>query len=209
MHAVTGCDATSFFYGIGKKKAFQVVLASEEFQNALSLVGEITALGEETKYVLESFVCELYGSSKMEDINELQYRTFSSKCDPRSLPPTKDEVSQYFLRDNYAALVMKSGLDWHPNITNPTFHGWKIINDSLVVNWMTKPPIPEMLAEALNCKCQKGKCETKRCRCLSANLKCNVLCQCNDCNNCDEEDVTDSDESSTEDCYLSEESDGE
>ncbi len=65
---------------------------------------------------------------------------------------------------------------------SPVGYGWKLEGDLLEIVWGTQEPAPESMLEYVNCKCKKG-CKTKRCSCQKANLKCTELCQCNDCEN--------------------------
>ena len=39
LHAMTGCDSTSAFYGIGKKKAYKIVKDSPRFLEVLAQLG--------------------------------------------------------------------------------------------------------------------------------------------------------------------------
>ena len=57
FHAVTGCDSTSSFYGIGKKKTWNVIEKSSEFQTALGRLGQTIALSKKLAEVYEkSFI---------------------------------------------------------------------------------------------------------------------------------------------------------
>ena len=40
LHAITGCDTTSSFNGIGKVKCFKIMESEESFIDAMSLLGE-------------------------------------------------------------------------------------------------------------------------------------------------------------------------
>jgi hypothetical protein len=63
----------------------------------------------------------------------------------------------------------------------------------------------QLILELVNCKCKKG-CESRRCSCFKASLKCTDLCQCIDCQNSKsgEEDIeSDSDTFSSCDDFSS------
>ena len=61
FHAVTGCDSTSSFFRIGKKKAWKVLLSKPEHQMVLSQVGAQLPLSPAVAQGCEKFVCHLYG----------------------------------------------------------------------------------------------------------------------------------------------------
>jgi hypothetical protein len=56
FHSITGCDTTSFFYGISKKKAYKVY---EQDANLLEGIGEAELTDEKIK-LAEAFICKLY-----------------------------------------------------------------------------------------------------------------------------------------------------
>jgi hypothetical protein len=54
FHSITGCDTTSFFYGISKKKAYKVY---EQDVNLLEGIGEAELTDEKIK-LAEVFICK-------------------------------------------------------------------------------------------------------------------------------------------------------
>ena len=64
FHALTGCDSTSAFSGIGKKKAWKVLLTKEQMQRDLCTLGQNPAIQEPVQKAAESFICSLYTSAK-------------------------------------------------------------------------------------------------------------------------------------------------
>ena len=64
FHALTGCDSTSAFSGIGKKKAWKVLLTKEQMQRDLCTLGQNPAIHEPAQKAAESFICSLYTSAK-------------------------------------------------------------------------------------------------------------------------------------------------
>jgi hypothetical protein len=55
FHSITGCDTTSFFYGISKKKAYKVY---EQDANLLEGIGEAELTDEKIK-LAEAFMCKV------------------------------------------------------------------------------------------------------------------------------------------------------
>ena len=112
LHALTGCDSTSFIHGIGKEKAYKIFEQNEVYTDALSLLSEFEVVPPNVIDPLEQFICHLYNFPEDKDINEVRYRRFISrtkkKIDPDTLPLTKDE---FFLRSNYTALIHSTILE--------------------------------------------------------------------------------------------------
>ena len=67
-------------------------------------------------------------------------------------------------------------------IPSPIGNGWQLSDGEIEIQWMMRPPAPDSLLECIVCKCKTG-CQTKRCSCQKAELKCTELCSCVDCQN--------------------------
>ena len=77
FHALTGCDSTSALSGIGKKKAWKVLIKKNQIQGDLSRLGESSSLQENVKEIAESFICSIYASGKScVNADEAQYFLF-------------------------------------------------------------------------------------------------------------------------------------
>ena len=191
LHALTGCDSTIFIHGIGKEKAYKIFEQNEVYTDALSLLGEFEVVPPNVIDLLEQFVCHLYNflyvSPEDKYINEVRYKRFISrtkkKINPETLPPTKDECFLHLKRSNYTALIMKSAFQLHPVTLLPQDHGWLLKDGKLEVQWMNQPFIPPSLREITSCKCKKGRCGNRRCKCVNVGLLCSDVCNCIDCEN--------------------------
>ena len=73
LHAMSGCDTTSCFIGIGKKKCLSILESNERFLAAIGKLGESTELERNTLSVLEEYVCRLYSMKHCDDINKTKY----------------------------------------------------------------------------------------------------------------------------------------
>ena len=63
-------------------------------------------------------------------------------------------------------------------------HGWADDSCSnLEVQWMTNPPAPKEVLQAVSCSCQATNCKTNKCSCQSFKLPCTDLCNCLHCKN--------------------------
>ena len=120
--------------------------------------------------------------------------TLLGKCSEDSLPSNYDSLYQHILRVNFASYICKNCIIPILNAPSPVGYGWSIVGDTLEITWGTQGSAPDSILEFVSCKCKKG-CQTKRCSCHKANLKCTELCQCSSCENSeiDEEEPIDND----------------
>ena len=68
--ALPGCDTTSCFIGIGKKKCLSILQSNARFLTAMGTLGESTELEQNTLSVLEEYVCRLYSMKNCNNINK-------------------------------------------------------------------------------------------------------------------------------------------
>ena len=89
FHALTGCDSTSGFAGIGKVKAFKVLKKSLSSYYDLKTLADDINISEESIYKLQQFVCHLYMQTyKDSDIDNLRHKLSCQKrAKNESLPP--------------------------------------------------------------------------------------------------------------------------
>ena len=188
LHALSGCDSTSCFSGIGKAKCLKVLQTDQRFLDAACLLGEEENPSETVTEVLEEYVCHLYGNKKETSINTTRYKFFSTKKklpDPQKLPPTKDALYLHFARANYQVREWKSALNIDYEQLDPDGKGWTTENNILNIKWMNQKPAPESILEFVSCQCRKNACKTGLCRCRNVNLLCSDICNCTNCENID------------------------
>jgi hypothetical protein len=102
FHSITGCDTTSFFYGISKKKAYKVY---EQDVNLLEGIGEAELTDEKIK-LAEVFICKLY-NQVTDTSDEARDLMFGKSKSPESLPPTSDALKLHIERAHFQASVWK------------------------------------------------------------------------------------------------------
>ncbi|XP_046856604.1 uncharacterized protein LOC124449684 [Xenia sp. Carnegie-2017] len=188
FHAFTGCDTTSSFYGKGKKTAWNILLRNHKYLNSFSSLGSAFPPSEELVFQLNRFVCLLYGDKDSEDVNKCRLSLFKAgKCSDEQLPPTCDSLLQHIRRSNYQAAIWRSCLQPQMDIPPPDENGWKTIDGKLQIVWMTIPPAPDSLLDNVNCGCKTG-CNSQRCSCNKAGVKCTDVCSCTACTNVDIDD---------------------
>ena len=147
FHAITGCDSTSSFSGVGKGKAYKVLVNEERFIDAISIIGEEINLQHVAVKDIEEYICSLYGAKDSSDINELRYTMFTSGKklpDPQRLPPTADALKLHLKRYNYQVLEWKKALDRNFELPDSDGHGWCKNNGKLTFEWVTQLPAPEL-----------------------------------------------------------------
>lgn len=122
FHAITGCDSTSAFAGIGKKKGWKALLHSEHHQESLGLLGTEQHLNDNTSTKCEAFICDIYPSCRKaaRTADELRYLLFCQKKQKNELlPPTSDSLLQHFKRVNYQVYVWRKALTAIQNLPQP------------------------------------------------------------------------------------------
>ncbi len=101
-HALSGCDTTSYLYGIGKATALKALRSGK----LLELLGTEGSDKESIVSEAASFMSVCYGS-KTEDLSTMRFTVWSAKMANtklssapklRSLPPTKEAFSEHVLR---------------------------------------------------------------------------------------------------------------
>ena len=196
FHAFTGCDSVSSFYGKGKRKTWKVLSSHPNGRDAFKTLGDAVHPTEELCQMLIEYVCALYGHERMKCVNEVRYSMFClGSFSDESLPPTQDCLKKHIERAAYQAFIWKQCLLAEAAPPSPVGNGWEIRDGELRHHWMTTNVAPDQLLEFVNCGCKKG-CNTQRCSCLKAALRCTELCKCTNCKN-----TTDSTSDDEDDLY--------
>ena len=72
LHALTGYDSVSAFKRRGKKSALNLVMAKPAIGNGLQHLGEDFVVTPNVHDVCEAFVCQLYNSRELNDVNKVR-----------------------------------------------------------------------------------------------------------------------------------------
>ena len=114
FHAITGCDTTSQFVGIGKQKAWKAF--DGHSVELLKHLGEESHPNANVFADAEAFVCQLYNKGTEEvHINKERaavFRKTTKKLD--SLPPAQYALQLHLRRVNHQVLIWKMALQ--PNV---------------------------------------------------------------------------------------------
>ena len=154
LHAFTGCESTSAFFGQGKTTALNLV--EEGIWYAMQQLGCQPTVTSELLHMCEEFTCKMYSKKVTASrVNDLWYKFWVQNPSTESilLPPTLDALSHHAKRGNYQALFVL----------------------------MVHLAAPAALLELTCCGCTTG-CESKHCSCQKSSLPCTDACSCTDCN---------------------------
>ncbi|XP_031787371.1 uncharacterized protein LOC116417610 isoform X1 [Nasonia vitripennis] len=123
----------------------------------------------------------MYGADDQKlTLHELRYKTFCTstaiakkELSLSSLPPT-DSVLREHAKRVYYQIQIWLGFD-----LDPVLWGWKRTSNMLLPIMNPKPVAPIELLEMIFCGC-KTNCNTSRCSCKKAGIKCSYSCKnCN------------------------------
>ena len=70
LQTISGCDTTSCFIGIDKKKCLSILQSNARFLKAMGTLGKSTELEQNTLSVLKEYVCRLYSMKNCNNINK-------------------------------------------------------------------------------------------------------------------------------------------
>lgn len=173
FHAVTGCDSVSQFSGHSKKTAWQVFL--NHHTDLLGLgKGPIT---EDILRSTEAFICKVYGVPEVDTCDKARVKLFCIGHSQETLPPTSDAAKFHILRAHYQASVWNQAHMSHPDLPPETEMGWMNLDDQLVPQLLSLPPIPKACKEITSCGCLKG-CLSQCCSCRKSGMQCMESCSC-------------------------------
>ncbi len=183
MHALSGCDNTSYPYGKGKIRALNSLL-SEEFP-ILADIGEVSMTKEDLLQAALPFFRTLYQQPPETSMESARFNLFAKKKNtPKimALPPTSDNLSYHVLRAHLQVMLWKAADQLAPpsESTDITNFGWEIHEGIPVPKLSQNDPVPPNLMDVIQCKCKaKGnKCSSLACGCQKEQLSCTTYCNC-------------------------------
>ena len=173
FHALTGCNTTSFLAGHSKKTAWKVF--KEQYELLVDLGnGE---LDDDKIKSAEQFMCRIYGIFEEGDVDKARVILFTGSRSMQALPPTSNALRFHIQRAHHQASVWRQAHCTHPNVPEPTMHGWTLTDGQLLPTLMSLPAVPESCLEVVSCSCATA-CQTSRCKCRKSKLRCTRACTC-------------------------------
>jgi len=184
MHALSGCDTTSYAFGKGKVTALKTLLAGH-FSGLADVLGEV---GNSEAYLMEAaipFILALYGQLPGTSMESARFMLFTKKKkSPKvmALPPTTKNLLQHVLRAHLQVMLWKAADHQAPpaessNITN---FGWHVTDGIPTPVLDQGDPAPPELIDVIRCQCraQGKKCSTEACGCHKEHISCTSYCNC-------------------------------
>lgn len=176
LHAISGCDTTSAFYGKGKVQSIQLG-KKIDLQGTINVFNNPDASYEQVAEAGEKYILALYGAKQTEkSLDELRYVHFNkyvgltnNKVILSKLPPSSAAARQHSMRTFHQVQL------WRGNALNSENWGWKKNDNILSPIYTTKSPAPQSILKLVSCSCKKG-CG-KRCGCVKARLRCSTMCK--------------------------------
>ena len=119
FHAITGCDTTNQFAGIGKQSAWKAFEGCS--LELLRHLGDEIPPNTSVLADAEAFVCQLYskdtGKTSINKARSSAFRKAKNKLD--TLPSTQDALRLHITRSNYQTLIWKKALEPCPLLPKP------------------------------------------------------------------------------------------
>ena len=134
LHAMTGCDTVSAIYRHGKRKEFNLVHKTQDYDQLNTFI-RAKSTHKEVKKAGESLVIlKVYGASNFQSLDEYRHVAYnraigrsslSSSFQLESLPPTSAAAEQH----SYCTYLTVQ--QWMGNTLSPTEWGWRSQDGSL------------------------------------------------------------------------------
>lgn len=99
VHAMTGCDTTSAFFGKEKASGLNLIMTNQDLAKQMKVFYDPEATRDEISSAGEAFILALYNGSKFKSLDEFRViyykrtvgrQSLDDKFDFRSLPPTSN-----------------------------------------------------------------------------------------------------------------------
>jgi hypothetical protein len=207
MHALSGCDTTSYPYGKGKIGALNTLLAGD-FPGLADVLGEVGITRTDLMEATKPFFVALYGQPPGTSMESARFILFTKKkksLKVMALPPTSGNLLQHVLRAHLQVMLWKATGHQAPpdEAADITHFGWEIRDGIPVPVIAQGDPAPPELIDVIRCQCkvQGKKCSTESCGCHKEHLSCTSYCNCSgeegccnpltrryDAQTCDEDD---------------------
>ena len=188
MHALTGCDTTSFPYNKGKVSALSV-LEARYLPDLFHVLGEEDAMQWGLLEVGLSFFCALYGQKPDTSMEEARYNLYTkTKAMPRlrNLPPNTSTNLLLHVQRAHLQMALWKAADQHspPDIDVSNF-GWEMKAGVLSPCIDPGPTGPPALMDVISCRCRAaGKACAAIYSCENEGLSCTIYCLCQSGDEC-------------------------
>ena len=176
-HAFTGCDTTSAIHHFGKTAIFDKVNNSDSLKSIIRKFYQESSPEEIGNATIRFFELLHSPSDSLSTIrkkkNEQIVLSNRANIDPSSLPPSPRAAYYHGLRVYHQLKVWR---ELRNSDDMPLNWGWQIVGESFSPIMTDEEAGPPDLLKVIRCGC-KSRCETNRCTCRKAGLKCTYLCK--------------------------------
>ena len=168
MHALSGCDTTSYPYGKGKVSALNTLLAGD-FPGLADVLGEVGTAQADIMEAAKPFFIALYRQLPGTSMESARLTLFTKKKSPKimTLPPTSPNLLQHVLRAHHQVMLWKAADPQAPpnESADITHFGWNIQDNIPIPAIAQGAPAPPELVDVIRCQCkaQGKKCSTEAC----------------------------------------------
>jgi hypothetical protein len=203
LHAISGCDTTSFTRNITKINYFTTYLSNPSQYQDLIKFGDDSIITIEPLEAAEELLVSCYSKSRgiksstsssssrktttssyKTSLNSLRKTMALKYCKNQAsdictkLPPTSSSFNQHCQRAWRQVFIWKNALDQYDTISYYPIedYGYQQSNNGeLILRWMTIPEAPNDISLSRCIKCTNG---CQRCKCSTNNLTCTPFCGC-------------------------------
>ena len=187
VHALSGCDTTSFPCGKGKVSAIKAM--RDVPGDLLHVIGEESATDVQITEAVSSFFLALYNQRGSASLNTARYEIYRKRKTPpalKTLPPTEHNALLHGRRAHLQVLLWKAADRPDPPAVDITEFGWskkegeKEGAEVIMPILDASPVAPPALLDMISCNCKAGlkPCLTAKCSCVAAGLACTNYCFC-------------------------------
>ena len=173
MHALTGCDTTSFPFNKGKESALSVL-------DAGGFPGEEDAMRWDLLEVGLPFFCALYGQKPDTAMEDARYNLYTkTKARPmlRNLPPNSANLLLHVQRAPLQMTLWKVADQHSPPDIDISNFGWEMKACVLSPCIDPGPTGPPALMDVISCHCRAaGKACAAICSCKKEGLSYTIYC---------------------------------
>lgn len=181
-HAISGCDTVSAVFGLGKVKAYRMLLHHKYLRQSVSIVGQENSCIPDVINAGEMFLMQLYGkigkqAHSLDNLREIIYMS-PNYIPIERMPPTSRAFYFFMLRVHMQVntwMYLKCSLD-------PMEYGFEKDKLSRFKPIITdKEVAPSYLLQKIKCSCNvKNKFGQLciHCSCVKKGFVCTPLCKC-------------------------------
>ncbi len=165
LHALSGCDTSSYFFGKGKSTFVKVSphFAPDlaKISDQLEQLSDVTDdLVDHTVQIATDLVAKVYGNPNYSSLDTLRVHLYARVPSLKSMPPTNDAFRQHVLRAIFQAVVLVKAMEARPSIPDPFKYEWRSTVSGVEPVRLLLTPLPSNFRNKLYCNC-KQHCRKK------------------------------------------------